>query len=124
MLIDAWATWCGPCLANLPVIREIHSEFANNDQLVVLGINLDGDPEKAKEHILRAIEITQGKYLMAKFLLAKFHAVPVQDKGAFKSILEEILAAPVELFPEQTLANNLAKRNAERWLKRIDEIFF
>ncbi len=85
---------------------------------------LGGDPEKAKDHILRAIEITQGKYLMAKFLLAKFYAVPVQDKGAFKNILEEILAAPVDLFPEQTLANKLAKRNAERWLRHIDEIFF
>jgi len=85
---------------------------------------LGGDPEKAKEHMLKAIEITNGKFLMAKFLLAKFYSVPAQDKAAFKSILEEILAAPVDLFPEQTLANNLAKRNAERWLKRIDEIFF
>ncbi len=85
---------------------------------------LGGDPEKAREHILQAIEITKGKYLMAKFLFAKFYAAPAQDKDIFRSTLEEILAAPDDLFPEQRLANNLAKQNAARWLKRIDEIFF
>jgi len=85
---------------------------------------LGGDPERARKHILQAIEITKGKYLMAKFLFAKFYAAPAQNKDIFKNTLEEILAAPDDLFPEQRLANNLAKQNAARWLKRIDEIFF
>lgn len=85
---------------------------------------LGGDPEKARTHLQRAIEITDGKFLLAKFMLAKFYAAPAQDKVVFKSTLDEILAAPADLYPEQTLANTLAKRDAARWLARMDEIFY
>lgn len=85
---------------------------------------LGGDPSEAKQHIERAIEISNGKYLMAKFLLAKYYSVSVQDRELFEHTLQEILSAPPDLFPEQRLANELAKRRAERWLKRADELFF
>ena len=83
-----------------------------------------GDPVKAKEHLERAVEITNGKYLMAKFLLAKYYAVPVQDRVLFEHTLRGILIAQPDRFPEQRLANELAKRRAERWLKRVNEVFF
>jgi hypothetical protein len=82
-----------------------------------------GDPEKAKEHLERAVEISNGRYLMAKFLLVKYYAVPGKDKESFESTLQEIISAPPDLFPEQRLANELAKRRAKRWLKRKDEFF-
>ena len=85
---------------------------------------LGGNPTKAKQHLQRAIEINSGKYLMAKFLLAKYYAIPVQDRELFEHTLQEILSAPPDLFPEQRLANELAKRRAERWLKSAGEIFF
>ena len=85
---------------------------------------LGGDPMKAKQHLESAIEISDGKYLMAKFLLAKYYAAPVQDRELFEHILREILLAPANLFPEQRLANELARRRAERWLERADELFF
>jgi hypothetical protein len=84
---------------------------------------LGGDPGKARSHLSKAIELTDGKFLMARLLLVKFYAVPAQDRHTFKTTLEEIIAAPGDLFPQQTLANNLAKRNAKRWLERIDELF-
>ncbi|MCH7760142.1 TRAP transporter TatT component family protein [candidate division TA06 bacterium] len=85
---------------------------------------LGGNPEKARQHLQRSIEITNGKYLMAKFLLARYYAVPVQDRKLFEDTLQEILSAPPDLLPEQGLANELAKRRAELWLKRADKLFF
>jgi hypothetical protein len=85
---------------------------------------LGGNPAKAKQHLQRAIEINDGKYLMAKFLLSKYYAIPVQDRELFEQTLQEILSAPPDLFPEQRLANELAKRRAEHWLKRADKLFF
>jgi tetratricopeptide (TPR) repeat protein len=85
---------------------------------------LGGDPSKAKQHLERAIEISNSKYLMAKLLLAKYYAVPVQDRELFEHTLQEILSAPPDLFPEQRLANQLAKRRAKRWLEHADEFFF
>lgn len=84
---------------------------------------LGGDPEKAKQHLLQAIAISDGKYLIPKFLLAKYYAVQAQDRDLFEKTLHEIIQAPSGLLPEQALANQLAKRNAERWITYIDDLF-
>ncbi len=85
---------------------------------------LGGDPARSKRHLLRAIEITGGRYLMARYLLAKCYAVQTQDRELFEITLREILEAPPDLYPEQRLANELAKRRARRLLERIDDLFF
>lgn len=85
---------------------------------------LGGDPEKARQHLLRAVEITGGKYLLARFLLARFYAIPAQDRVLFEKTLTEILAAPPDLFPEQALANQIARRNAAHWLRHADWLFY
>ena len=38
VLIDFWATWCGPCGVEIPDLERISKQFAKND-MVVLGIN-------------------------------------------------------------------------------------
>jgi len=52
VLIDFWATWCGPCLEALPHIRDIVRKF-NGEPLVVLSISLDDDEKKWKEFITK-----------------------------------------------------------------------
>lgn len=39
-LINFWATWCVPCVAELEDLAELDSEFANSD-LMILGVSLD-----------------------------------------------------------------------------------
>ena len=40
VLIDFWATWCAPCLADIPWLRLAHQRFGP-DRLAILGVSLD-----------------------------------------------------------------------------------
>jgi thiol-disulfide isomerase/thioredoxin len=52
VLLDFWATWCGPCREALPHIREIARKF-QGQPLVVLSISLDTDEQKWKDFIAK-----------------------------------------------------------------------
>jgi thiol-disulfide isomerase/thioredoxin len=52
VLLDFWATWCGPCREALPHIREIAKKF-QGQPLVVLSISLDTDTQKWKDFVAK-----------------------------------------------------------------------
>jgi thiol-disulfide isomerase/thioredoxin len=52
VLMDFWATWCGPCREALPRIREMAKKF-QGQPLVILSVSLDPDEQKWKEFVAR-----------------------------------------------------------------------
>lgn len=52
VLIDFWATWCGPCRESVPHIRDVAKQF-QGQPLVILSVSLDKDQTKWKEFIAK-----------------------------------------------------------------------
>lgn len=84
---------------------------------------LGGNPEKSRHHFEKALELTENKYLLANLLFAKTYAVQNQDRELFKLQLQKVLQAQTDLFPEQRLANQVARKKATKLLEQIDELF-
>ena len=48
LLINFWATWCGPCRVEIPYLIELQKQYS--DDLVVLGVSVDDTAEKLQPY--------------------------------------------------------------------------
>ena len=47
LVINYWATWCGPCITEIPEFNEIHHNPRSD--LIVLGVNFDAPSERSTQ---------------------------------------------------------------------------
>jgi len=45
VLVDFWASWCGPCTQEMPVLEQLQRKYGEQG-LVIVGINIDRNPKK------------------------------------------------------------------------------
>ena len=56
VFINFWATWCPPCIHEMPSINTLKQSFKGNDEIVFLMVDVDGTMEKSKAFM------TENKY--------------------------------------------------------------
>lgn len=56
VVINYWATWCKPCLIELPELERLHQE--HNTQLAVLGVSFDTLDDESIQRVKQSLGLT------------------------------------------------------------------
>jgi hypothetical protein len=83
---------------------------------------LGGDPEKAKEQFDRCLDISDGKFMIAKVYLARYYGVSTLDEELFDKTLAEVLDAPPDILPGYELLTSVAKDKAKKLMERKEDL--
>ncbi len=52
ILIDFWASWCNPCIADVPYLKKVMEEY-KNDSIKFISVSLDTDEKRWKTAVLK-----------------------------------------------------------------------
>lgn len=85
---------------------------------------LGGNPQQAKRHFERALEISQGKFFLTQYFFARYYAVRVQDKKLFFELIEGIIKGDPHELKDACLMNTVIQHRARALKKKVDELFF
>lgn len=51
--VDVWATWCGPCLEEIPESVKLQDSFKNNKDIIFLNVSVDKDVQAWKNKVAK-----------------------------------------------------------------------
>ncbi len=107
VLLDFWATWCGPCRIEMPSIQKLHREFKARG-LVVLGVNQGEDALKVRPFLKKygydfGIVLDQDQtvgtsyqvssipalFIIDRAGIIRSHFVGVRDEGTLRGALTQ-----------------------------------
>lgn len=138
----AWATWIqvnrddwiaiadkARVEAMMQQVVTLDEWYKDGSAYLVLGVlatlvpeALGGKPEEGRKHFERSIELSGGRDLMAKVLLAEKYARLVFDREMHDQLCREVLSAD-PIVDGMTLSNTLAQRQAQVLLDDSQDYF-
>ncbi len=86
MLVDFWATWCGPCRALAPVIEDLAKDYSK--VVTFAKLNVDENPQTTAKYSIQSIPTL---LLFSKGTVQE-QIVGFRPKSELKAILDNALA--------------------------------
>jgi peroxiredoxin len=84
VLLDFWGTWCPPCVASVPALRDLNKKYGKGSAFVMIGISSDGDEDKwraftAKEKMVWPQYLDRDRRVQRAFKVSAFPTYIVLD---------------------------------------------
>ena len=108
VLIDFWATWCGPCRASIPHLNQLQSKF--KDRLVVIGLT-DETVEQVK-----AMKSPKIEYAVAVDTQGR-----MSNEAQVRGIPHAMLLDPDGIVRFEGMPNYLTEKGLERLLDKYSK---
>jgi cytochrome c biogenesis protein CcmG/thiol:disulfide interchange protein DsbE len=80
VILNFWATWCGPCKVEIPALIELAEKY-RDEKLVVLGVSVDDTPEDLK--------------LFAEEYKMNYPVLVGRDQNRLQEVYDSVLLIPV-----------------------------
>lgn len=94
IFINVWASWCPPCIAEMPTIEKLYTEVSPEKDVSFLIISLDEDKAKAKNFMMRKTftlpfyfpasklpEVFQSQSIPATYIVSKEGQIVYKKEG-------------------------------------------
>lgn len=115
-IVDAWATWCTPCMENFPHVVDMHKKYAGKG-LAVCSLSLDDGDDSAK-----ALEFLKKQKAVFANFIAK-DADEIFDKLGVQAIPAVFVYGPdgklVKKFTMDDPSNQFTYKDVEKYVQNL-----